>query len=251
MKLIFGLTLLVLMYAAPSWAQRRVGNGGGFAEMKMIYLFETLELYLASCQNSQNSCALTGIEQNQVREIAVHLTEQRRGAGLQFEHGIEGDMRLGQTWGQPVILDSQALYTSEGLAKPLSELGELLIKALIHHSKNPQNSDLGFKVFHDLREMVVTVRSKKDLLHSLTLSRGTMKSGLLVYETPERSIDITGDVLPMIPCAQVRDLEIERLNAENELFIVNLAWSCATDDKPSTGILIIESPERMRLVSLK
>lgn len=246
MKLL--LSLFIMISVLPAMAQRNVGNGGGLAEMKIIYLFQTLDLYLSPCLAQNNPCSLTENEQTQIQEIEKNLLTQKRGAGIKFEHGIEGDSRNVGTWGDDLYLDSQSLYASSGVAKEVSGLGELLIRALLLKISEREIGSLGQKIFADVTEQLSSVRNYYVIVHHLKLTRQGYVQSLLVIEDSVYSLDLTPKVKELTGCKSVQEFNVEQLRAVGDKFIADLTWMCEGEAPKQKGTLIIKNRNQFRLV---
>lgn len=245
------MTLLKLLLAAfifistPSFGGggSTVGNGGGFAELKLIYLFENLETYLSPCLKT-NSCGLSNSEKQLAQEIIGKLSLQRAHGRIDFKHGIPGDFALPTNWGETIYFDSQALYKASGLAQDVSFLGQLLLEPLMILAGD-EDSALAQKVFSNITENIKSVRLNNALLHLVEIGN----KQFLSIEFPNESIDLTEDLLALIPCQKPSRVRIASLGVEQSFFTAQIFWGC--QKRHDEGLLLIDEKAQLKLIQVQ
>lgn len=131
-------SLLVLglsLFAAPAFAQIHVTNGGGLAELKVIYLHQQLATFLQPCLGADNACALTGDERGDlVRLVGGHAGEARD-VRIEFSESLPAGeiLRTEPRPGAPLVVSSRALYAPSGAAFPVAELGAIVLAGRWSH----------------------------------------------------------------------------------------------------------------------
>ncbi len=240
--------LFVTFTVSAAWGQRTVGNGGGLGEMKMFYLFETLERYAVPCLERLALCRLGQREQQALAEIISNLKLQRGGAGISFDQNLGRPFISVGGWGQNLVFDSISLATPQGITFSFGELGALLIDGLAAKATKP-TTGLGQKVFKDVQERSSSVQVRDLILHDLRIQHTHTQTQLLVLEEPQQSLDLTQKVEALIPCPSIKSWSVDRMNSGENVFVVDLSWTCHSSQARENGILLIQNAERLRLVN--
>lgn len=240
------MALMILLTALPSVAQRRVNNGGGLGEMKILFLLENLETHLVSCLESANPCALRPDEIQVLREVARSLPTQRQGGGVQFDPELTVALQTTTTWGEALWVRPAALYNEQGFARTSSELGALLLEGLLMKTSAAQGRLIAQAVFKGVHERLESVSMGSMLLHHLRFGRGTDVQSVLVLESDKQSHNLSEWIGPLTACSVPERLRAVSIGKGDGVFTAELQWIC--DGRKESGLLLLKSLEQMRLV---
>jgi hypothetical protein len=243
----FSVALLPLfIFCSSSWSGPiKVGNGGGFGELKILTLFENLDLYMERCLSLRNVCGLNPIEAAALVQISQAWQSQLEGEGLRFEHNFPGDFKSEGGFGDVLILDSQSLYLgTPPVAQASHRLGALLLSALSAKTVYGFQKQLGAKVFGDIREDLQSWKVNQGIVHLLQIRTSTSLQQHLAFEYEDRTFNLTPEILSKIAC----DLEKWQLRSpktQGGIFAAQIYWTCS-DGSNQNGQLLIANANQWR-----
>lgn len=220
MKTVVSLFLSLLISISVNAGISNIGNGGGLAEMRVIYLHQNLDRFLRICLTANNVCQLSNqtrsewqnLVQRQVKDGSYYVISFVPTLSMQSGYKVE-DTQL--------TIASQSLYI--GLEIP-KQFGELLAYVIAvrqdmagSEQSFTQNLEIATSVFKALKveESLSLAAGLPSLIRiaQVTAFDGQNKHFLFSIEDKDKTIDITALVGQALPCGQLSDWNFSQWNS--------------------------------------
>jgi hypothetical protein len=235
----FFILFFILIFSIPGLSQRKVGNGGGLAEMKLITLFQSYNIYLARCFES---CNLNQSELKNLSRLKNTYNSFKATGGIDFKSDLIEKFIF---QGERLFFNSKLLYSQEGVAKSMSEIGALLTDGLLSITPGVATSNLSLKLFNSLEEQVQTLTNGLKKLHLVKVIRSYNDYNyVILIEQNAETKDKTNEVFQKIGCRAM--LSVKSADVVDFGFVVRINWTCK--DSIGEGLLLISEDDDLTLI---
>jgi hypothetical protein len=212
--------------STSAFAERTVGNGGGLAEMRAIYLHQHLGHYLLPCVRNSSACDLKAADGLQFSK-AVKAALKATPAELVIDHAVSAEQMftVGAGSANTIRLSPYALYErSSGVLLPKSsaEIAGILLAAFwtqasqISKSEALEKSQTLTARFEETSDQLEVMTSPSVVFHSQRLRLGAVEQLVLLLEGKESTVDVSSAAVAALTCGageQPAGSEIQNLRA--------------------------------------
>lgn len=197
-----------------------VGNGGGLAEMRLIYLHQNLNRFLKICLTDENNCHLPLDTKSEWQTLSTNQGRDGAYYIISFEPKIENEKGFIIT-GTQLKISSQQLYVDLETPKKFGEILAFLIAVrqdlLGSKSSFANNLKLANDVFANLQveESMYRVTNISSLLRlaQLKVNDGLQSHYLISIEDQEKTLDLAALVTKALPCGTLKDWSFSQWNS--------------------------------------
>lgn len=219
---------------------RNVGNGGGLAEMRTIYLHQNLDRFLKICLSPDNTCSLSSATQADWKKIAAAHAIDSAKYIISFKPTLEGTDGFAIN-GNQLIIASASLYKDLETPKRFGELLAFVvaIRSQIVGSKNSfaTNLQIATDVFSKMKVEESSHRATgvPSLLRvsQLKANDGQQLHIMYTIEDKDKTIDITEKINLALPCGDITTWNLNQWNSS----IGKTAFFYATANGRCNGVL--------------
>lgn len=200
--------LFLAVFLAKAMADdRHVTNGGGLAELKIVYFHQQLATFLQPCLGMGNPCALDAVEKNEFIQLMNLHGREARDVRIEFSERLPPMtvLRTEPRPGAPLEISSQSLYAASGSALPVSELGAILLAGRWTHVSPRPFADLLSRsraLFAGLRGDFppILLRDRPPVfMHLPRLQFFSVSRQLILIEDRRTTFDFTEAVMRSLP----------------------------------------------------
>jgi len=197
-----------------------IGNGGGLAEMRLIYLHQNLDRFLKICLNEANSCHLSDQMVMEWQSL-VNRQPQDGSYVIAFLPKIEGEKGF-ILEGRQITISSQMLYADLETPKPFGQILAFLIAVRQDVAQSKNSFTLNLKadiaIFANLRveESLYRATGIPSLLRlaQLKVNDGAAQTHFLFsIEDKDKTLDLTEKLANSLPCGKLRDWNFSQWNS--------------------------------------
>ncbi|RYZ71167.1 MAG: hypothetical protein EOP05_12355, partial [Proteobacteria bacterium] len=250
--------LAALIHISPSaFAERTVGNGGGLAEMRAIYLHQRLSSYLIPCVVQPASCGISN-------EEAASFSQAVKAAAMAVPSSLVIDTSVSEaeifvtpvSKGATIRLSPKALYAQVGsvlVPKSTSEIAGVLLAAYWTQSGAESKANavsLAARITSRFEEsssqLPVRISSKTSILiHQQMLRLSDVEELVILVEDQAKTINATPESLDQIVCesgdkptrSDLQALRLVNASATSVTVALEMASECATSMTYKTVVL--------------
>jgi hypothetical protein len=227
---------LVFLFITPSYAIRSVGNGGGLAEMRVVYLFQNADRFLRICLSDANVCGLSA--ETRADWQAISNDKGQSGYVISFVNEVD-DKKGFSVDGKKLFVSNKRLYIDSDTPRDFNDLLAFVITVkqdLIGSSGLfEENLQIAQRVFAELsiEEKNFKVADMSSLLRLTQLKAfdGFLNHFLIGLEDEEKTIDISKDIKDKIPCGNFSEWVLNQWSAvvtsSTLYFYGNASSNCA------------------------
>jgi|GEM_PF-6320069 len=223
-----------------------MNNGGGLAEQNFIYAYQNLVDTVDRCLDTDNPCRLTEKERRTLADIVRERREATGNGGLFFESGNlkpglfqtdeHGKVRVavtGSTWGSPIYVNLDLIYSGNESLIDMGAALAILIHEIGHHGGETDHlflDQLGNKVRYFREQFLERIDFGRYAHAELRLSahntglnieeldrHGPFAPAKLLLENGYELKDLTDDFIDRAVCP--RPAEIRRA-----VHFTNMTW---------------------------
>lgn len=199
---------------------RNVGNGGGLAEMRIIYLHQNLDRFLKICLTTDNTCALNSVTQSDWKKIAAAHAVDSAKYIISFKPTLDGTDGF-TIKGDQLVIASASLYKDLETPKRFGELLAFIVavRSQIIGSKNSfaANLQIATDVFSKMKVEESSHRATgvPSLLRvsQLKANDGQQLHILYTIEDKDKTIDITEKIDLALPCGDITTWNLSQWNS--------------------------------------
>lgn len=234
--------------ALESKAERVIGNGGGFAELKAIYLNQNLGGLFQTCAKAENLCQL---DQNSFADFQRLLAlDEKESASVEirFSLHLPTPVSTRRELGDAILINSSLLYDEHGFPKPTQKIAALVLAGRwAHVSKLPleqiliesQNLTASFSEISDSKS-VGTLLGEAVVFHQARLQYAQTESVFVALEDKAQSLDLTTAVQSVLTCGAIEAWTFGNLRAfqTSTKLVLSLDATAACETRSKT--LVIE-----------
>lgn len=250
--------LIICLVGSTSLAIRSVGNGGGLAEMRMIYFHLNLSRFLDTCLNSKGHCGLNQSEQSDWRFLSQTNSVESEKYQVDFKPHVNEKLGF-HIENQKIIIGSDHLYDSNGDFKSFNQLLSLMlsIRFEMNGAKNSFETNLKklsqiFAQFNfsDFQYQVPNVNGLFRL-SILSLESKEKIAPLIVIEDFSSSYDLNENTSLALPCGQLSDWTFDQWESSTSgrrIYLYSQGSASCLQDNQSRQILIEFDIEKNELI---
>ncbi|MBC7466486.1 MAG: hypothetical protein H7256_10885 [Bdellovibrio sp.] len=198
-----------------------IGNGGGLAEMRFIYLHQNLDRFLKICLSEQKTCGISEETKAEWQSLSVRQAKDAAQYVISFLPKVESEKGY-VLKDHELTISSQMLYLDMETPKKFGQILAFLVAVRqdIAGSKNSfaNNLSVATNVFANLRveESLYRATGIPALLRlaQLKVSDGTQQAHFLFsIEDTNKTIDLTQSLSQALPCGKLSDWSFSQWNS--------------------------------------
>ena len=251
--------LMFIFICSQSFAIRSVGNGGGLAEMRMIYFHLNMARFLETCLKSKEHCGLSQSEQSELKLLSQNNSVDSEKYQVDFTPHVHNTLGF-VIENEKIIIGSDQLYDLNGNFKSFNQLLSLMlsVRLEISGSKNSFEANLNklSQVFTQLN--VVDFQYQVPNVHGLfrlsilNLESTKKLDPLVAIEDFSTSYYLNEHISSALPCGQISDWTFdqwESSSASRRIYIYSEGSAFCLKANQNNKILIEFSVEKNELIN--
>ena len=236
--------LFAVTFSQSAFAIRSVGNGGGLAEMQVVYLNQNLGRFLKLCLTAENTCQISSATRAEWENISddqrLHkisfVTEMINEKGF----SLEGD-RLNIS-SKMLYLDLNTPYKFNDLLAFVVSMNQELTGTSQTFKENLQIATRVFKdlSFEEQSHKAVGINALLSL-HQLKVFDGLDSHLLVSLEDDQKTISITEAIKSALPCGEISDWNLNQWSTSvtaNTLYMYGFAAASCNGKRLEKRIVI-------------
>lgn len=214
-------SILIFLITSYSFAIRSVGNGGGLAEMRMIYIHQNLNRYLDICLDSKNYCELNSDELTEWKHLSEEYRIDKQKYQIDFKSNVDNPLGF-ELENQNIIIGSDHLYDDNGKYNSFNQLISFMMSIRFYIMGNQFNFDKNLNKFNQIFKMInaseflYQVPNSQSLfrLSFLNIEIQTKKDSLVLIEDQKTSYSVNEQIHLALPCGHIGDWTFEQWDSQ-------------------------------------
>ena len=237
---------------------RGVGNGGGLAEMRVIYLFQNVDRFLKICLTVENACRISEETRIEWQNITRPTSPPPKSFEITFVNDVPAQTGF-LLDGQILKISNKRLYADLNTPKKFNELlayvvtvEQELLGTKFSFQQNLEIANQSFKnlVMEEQNHKVIGVSSLLRLAQ-LKVFDGLMNHVLISLEDEDKTINLTEGIRKSLPCGLLTDWELNQFSSSIEsgnLYFYGFAnGNCAQGSTRKRIVIKASLNDKMRL----
>ncbi|MFZ3228841.1 MAG: hypothetical protein WA160_01455 [Pseudobdellovibrio sp.] len=221
MKLINAILLFVSLMSFNAFAIRNVGNGGGLAEMRLIYLHQNLNRFLQICLTKENNCELSSQVQLEWQNLSAGQLKDSTSFVISFSPTKPENEKGYLVSKNEIIISSQMLYVDMEVPKKFGELLAYIIAVRLDVEGSANKFTTNFEQAKNIfSNMKIEESSYKGAGASVSFEvsqikvfDGSLVHVLIALEDQNKAYNLSGLFTKAIPCGDLVNWKFNQWNS--------------------------------------